>query len=172
MNNFKSIKAILSEVRTDKKSHFKQTSGFVQHGNTSVMKHCISVAYVSLMIAKKLHIKVDRKALVRGALLHDYFLYDWHENDASHRLHGFRHPGTALRNATQDYALNQREKNTIARHMFPLTPIPPQCREAWLVCLADKWCAMEETLRPAYHSRTNMLALLSRRLPKVPVQKQ
>ena len=63
MNNFKSIKAILSEVRTDKKSHFKQTSGFVQHGNTSVMKHCISVAYVSLMIAKKLHIKVDRKAL-------------------------------------------------------------------------------------------------------------
>lgn len=73
MNNFKSIKAILSEVRTDKKSHFKQTSGFVQHGNTSVMKHCISVAYVSLMIAKKLHIKVDRKALVRGALLHDYF---------------------------------------------------------------------------------------------------
>ena len=32
MNNFKSIKAILSEVRTDKKSHFKQTSGFVQHG--------------------------------------------------------------------------------------------------------------------------------------------
>ena len=172
MNNFKSIKAILSEVRTDKKSHFKQTSGFVQHGNTSVMKHCISVAYVSLMIAKKLHIKVDRKALVRGALLHDYFLYDWHESDASHRLHGFRHPGTALKNATRDYALNQREKNTIARHMFPLTPIPPQCREAWLVCLADKWCAMEETLRPAYHSRTNILALLSRRLPKVPVQKQ
>lgn len=38
----------------------------------------------------------------------------------------------------------------IARHMFPLTPIPPGCREAWLVCLADKWCAMKETLRPAF----------------------
>ncbi len=99
------------------------------------------------------------------------FLYDWHESDASHRLHGFRHPGNGVKNATRDYALNQREKNTIARHMFPLTPIPPQCREAWLVCLADKWCAMEETLRPAYRSRTNMLALLSRRLPKVPVPK-
>ena len=116
MNNFKSIKAILSEVRTDKKSHFKQTSGFVQHGNTSVMKHCISVAYVSLMIAKKLHIKVDRKALVRGALLHDYFLYDWHE------------------------------KNVIVRHMFPLTPIPPKCREAWIVCMADKYCSARETM--------------------------
>ena len=99
---------------------------------------------------EKWQFPMDEASLVKGALLHDYFLYDWHENDASHRLHGFRHPGTALRNATRDYALNQREKNTIARHMFPLTPIPPQCREAWLVCLADKWCAMEETLRPAY----------------------
>ena len=123
MNNFKSIKAILSEVRTDKKSHFKQTSGFVQHGNTSVMKHCISVAYVSLMIAKKLHIKVDRKALVRGALLHDYFLYDWHEKNKEHSLHGFKHPYFALRNASRDFRLNDIEKNVIVRHMFPLTPI-------------------------------------------------
>lgn len=122
----------------------------MQHGSTSVYEHSVNVAYKSLLLAENFRLPVDKQSLVRGALLHDYFLYDWHENDASHRLHGFRHPGTALRNATRDYALNQREKNTIARHMFPLTPIPPQCREAWLVCLADKWCAMEETLRPAY----------------------
>lgn len=144
----------------------------MQHGSTSVYEHSVNVAYKSLLLVENYRLPVDKQSLVRGALLHDYFLYDWHESDASHRLHGFRHPGTALKNATRDYALNQREKNTIARHMFPLTPIPPQCREAWLVCLADKWCAMEETLRPAYRSRTNMLALLSRRLPKVPVQKQ
>ena len=146
MNNFKSIKAILSEVRTDKKSHFKQTSGFVQHGNTSVMKHCISVAYVSLMIAKKLHIKVDRKALVRGALLHDYFLYDWHEKDGGHRLHGFRHPAFALYNASKDFSLNRKERNIIARHMFPLTVLPPRCLEAWIVCFVDKYCAFSETM--------------------------
>lgn len=122
----------------------------MQHGSTSVYEHSVNVAYKSLLLVENYRLPVDKQSLVRGALLHDYFLYDWHENDASHRLHGFRHPGTALRNATRDYALNQREKNTIARHMFPLTPIPPQCREAWLVCLADKWCAMEETLRPAY----------------------
>ena len=144
----------------------------MQHGSTSVYEHSVNVAYKSLLLVENYRLPVDKQSLVRGALLHDYFLYDWHESDASHRLHGFRHPGTALKNATRDYALNQREKNTIARHMFPLTPIPPQCREAWLVCLADKWCAMEETLRPAYRSRTNMLALPSRRLPKVPVQKQ
>ena len=28
--------------------------------------------------------------------------------------------------------------------MFPLTPVPPACREGWLVCLADKLCAVQE----------------------------
>lgn len=30
--------------------------------------------------------------------------------------------------------------------MFPLTPIPPAYKEAWIVCIADKICAIEETL--------------------------
>ena len=88
---------------------------------------------------------------MRGALLHDYFLYDWHQKDSSHRLHGFRHPKTALGNAQRDYHLNWKEKNIIARHMFPLIPVPPQCREAWIVCLADKWCALGETVEPMFH---------------------
>ena len=84
-------------------------------------------------------------------MLHDYFLYDWHQKDPSHRLHGFRHPKTALGNAQRDYYLNWKEKNIIARHMFPLIPVPPQCREAWIVCLADKWCALGETMEPMFH---------------------
>ena len=35
---------------------------------------------------------------------------------------------------------------TMMRHMFPLVPVPPTCREAWIVCLADKWCALRETV--------------------------
>ena len=66
-------------------------------------------------------------------------------------LHGFRHPKTALGNAQRDYYLNWKEKNIIARHMFPLIPVPPQCREAWIVCLADKWCALGETVEPMFH---------------------
>ena len=86
------------------------------------------------------------RALVRGALLHDYFLYDWHEKDASHRWHGFHHPAAALKNASADFGLSPRERDVIAKHMFPLTLRPPRFRESWIVCLADKWCALEETL--------------------------
>ena len=120
----------------------------IQHGSTTVFAHCVKVACFSLFLANKLHIPVNTHALLRGALLHDYFLYDWHEKNAGHRFHGFTHPATALKNAQEDFMLTPVEKDIIARHMFPLYPIPPRCREAWLVCAADKYCALLETLTP------------------------
>lgn len=66
-----------------------------QHGSTSVYQHSINVAYLSLWLAGRLPLRTDRRALVRGALLHDYFLYDWHKKDDGHRWHGFRHGKTA-----------------------------------------------------------------------------
>ncbi len=116
------------------------------HGTTSVLKHCIHVAAVSCQLADLFHLKVDRSALIRGALLHDYYLYDWHVPEKWHKLHGFSHPYVALTNAKRDYYLSEREKNIIVRHMFPLVPIPPSCTEAWLVCLADKICATKEVI--------------------------
>ena len=124
---------------------FYKTRQFIQHGDTSVYSHCVAVAYVSLWFSYRLHISVSKQSLLMGAFLHDYFLYDWHENDPSHRLHGFTHPKRALINATADWNLSDRTQNIILRHMFPLTPVPPACREAWLVCLADKVCALAET---------------------------
>ena len=78
-----------------------------QHGSTSVYQHSINVAYLSLWLAGRLPLRTDRRALVRGALLHDYFLYDWHKKDDGHRWHGFRHGKTAARNAKRDYRLNR-----------------------------------------------------------------
>ena len=71
------------------------TRGFIQHGTVSVYEHVRSVARASSAIASALEragVRVDRASLIRGALLHDYFLYDWHDADPSHRLHGFTHP--------------------------------------------------------------------------------
>lgn len=131
----------------NKKGRIQASRDFVQHGTTSVYDHSIRVAYYSLMVAELLHLREHREELVRGALLHDYFLYDWHERDRSHNFHGFRHPFTALRNAKADFDLSEREQNIIIRHMFPLIPIPPACMEGWIVCMVDKGCSIYEMIR-------------------------
>jgi len=124
---------------------------FTQHGETTVFEHCVAVAKYSLLIAysleKLFRIEIDKDSLVRGALLHDYFLYDWHEKGQGRRFHGFTHPGVALKNADRDFDLNEIEKDIIVKHMFPLTPFLPSHRESFIVSLADKWCALAETFK-------------------------
>ncbi|MBR4403885.1 MAG: HD domain-containing protein [Clostridiales bacterium] len=125
---------------------------FTQHGETTVFEHCLSVAKFSLLMAhfleRTLKIDIDKDSLVRGALLHDYFLYDWHDKAVKgRRVHGFTHPGTAKRNAERDFGLNDLERDIISKHMFPVTPFPPMHRESVIVNLADKWCALCETLK-------------------------
>ena len=135
-------------------ARLKRLEAFIQHGACTRYEHCISVAYYSLIIARALRIRCDERSLVRGALLHDYFLYDWHEKDPSHRLHGFTHPSAACRNAERDFGINAREYDIIKKHMFPLTVIPPRCREGFIVGLADKLCCTYEVIASASMPRT------------------
>lgn len=119
---------------------------FMQHGSVTVFEHSVAVACTCIWLADRLHIPVDERALVRGALLHDYFLYDWHVSDPSHRWHGFFHAAKALSNASRDFTLGPIERDMIARHMFPLNLALPRYRESVILCLADKLCAAEETV--------------------------
>lgn len=117
---------------------------FIQHGKTTTYEHTINVTITALKIANKLRIKYDRRSLIRGGLLHDYFLYDWHENDKSHRLHGFHHARRALINAREDFELNKIEENIIDTHMFPLNLRFPKYRESIIIGIADKVCTIKE----------------------------
>lgn len=128
--------------------NFRRMKSYIQHGNVTVNAHVMNVARYSIALSESLHIPCSRRELIRGALLHDYFLYDWHIPDEvnPHKLHGFYHPGVALRNASREYELTEKERNIIRRHMWPLTVVPPTCREAWIVTAADKWCSLMETL--------------------------
>ena len=105
-----------------------------QHGKISCYEHSLFVTYLSLRLARALCLSVDAASLVRGALLHDYFLYDWHISDKSHRFHGFYHAGKALHNARRDFYLNPIEEDIIGKHMFPLNLTEvPRCRESVIV---------------------------------------
>ena len=123
---------------------------FMQHGKVSVFEHSVGVTLVSLMLAEKFNMKVDTRALVRGSLLHDYFLYDWHDYHPEVGLHGFTHAKIAMENACRDFDLNEIEKDMIARHMFPLNLKPPKYRESRILCIADKMAAACETFRIPY----------------------
>jgi uncharacterized protein len=153
INRYKKEKMLHNEIREAAQdildsANFNSTKSCIQHGNVTVNDHCMNVAKSSVALSRRLNIRCSERELIRGALLHDYFLYDWHDKDyvSPHKLHGFYHPGRALRNALKEYPLTEKEQEIIKKHMWPLTVIPPTCREAWIVSMADKWCSTLETI--------------------------
>lgn len=122
------------------------TKKHLQHGNTSVYDHSVSVAVTSLYLADEYHVAVNRRSLIRGALLHDYFLYDWHDRPKEYRPHGFTHADTALKNAQRDFQINELEAEMIYCHMFPMNILRvPLHKESMILCIADKIVGSKET---------------------------
>lgn len=136
--------SVLTEIR--KNSRFDESTNYIQHGKTSVKEHSINVAHTAYYLSHKLNIKVKENELIRGALLHDYFLYDWHDKSLKNSIHGYTHPGKALKEAEKDFDLSYIEKDMIKHHMFPLTIFPPKTKEGVILCIADKLCAIKETI--------------------------
>jgi uncharacterized protein len=119
---------------------------YIQHGNITTLNHCISVAYYSYLLSLRLPWHYDSKSIARGAMLHDFYLYDWHTPDKSHKLHGFTHSTSALNNANKFFLLNETESEIIRSHMWPLNLTKRRKnREARLVCTIDKIISLAET---------------------------
>jgi uncharacterized protein len=142
----KELMAILRHYAADilDSEGMKREAEFTQHGEVSCYDHSVNVACESIKLALRFRMRVDVRAMVRGALLHDYFLYDWHDPAKCSRLHGFKHAKTALANAERDFELSDTEREIIKKHMFPLNPQPPRSKESLLVTMADKICAVRE----------------------------
>ena len=136
---------LLSQLQNE--SNIAQMKSFPHHGTMSVYDHSLNVTMTSLKIADKLSLSPEkRENIIVGAMLHDFFLYDWHEGRVREDgIHCWLHPKVALKNASERFELNSRQKNIIRSHMFPATLFhPPTCSEAWIVSLADKICAVKE----------------------------
>lgn len=118
---------------------------FIQHGHTTCLEHSLTVTYYSYAFAIHFNLNVDCESLLRGALLHDFFLYDWHIKGSHNGLHGFRHPNISLKNAKKYFDLTPIECDIISHHMWPLTFSHPRSKEAYIVTLMDKWCSLRET---------------------------
>ena len=124
----------------------KQMKNYRQHCNTSCFKHCMQVAYFTFIACKAL--KLDYISATRAAMLHDLFLYDWrkkYRNVELPGLHAFVHPLIAFENASSIFDLNDKEKDVIIKHMWPVTLSFPRYRESYIVTIMDKYSALLET---------------------------
>ena len=138
-----SVRDLLADARV------RSMRRFVQHGHVSCYQHCRRVAFLSYRVCRQLG--MDSRAAARGGMLHDMFLYDWHQKSPYPQLHAFHHPAVALQNARCAFPLTDREQDIIRKHMWPLTPAFPRYRESFVVSLMDKYAALWETA--ALHRR-------------------
>lgn len=127
-----------------------QMKKYPHHCQTSCYQHCLNVAYYNYRICK--FFNLDAKSASRAGMLHDLFLYDWHNHreKTGDPVHAMTHPHTALRNAKKYFRLNKLEEEMILKHMFPVTPVPPLHWETWIITLTDKYCGTCEIGRYYY----------------------
>lgn len=140
--NVQEFKEIIKDITEN--SSVVSLKEHVQHMKGSRYKHCYEVAYYTYVITKRLGL--DYISATRGAMLHDFYFYDWRNKgvEGQKHFHAYRHPRIALNNATENFDLNNLEKDIILKHMWPLTIRLPRFSESYIVTFVDKYCAMRE----------------------------
>ena len=139
INQMKRIKKIREILENET---FLSMNSYNHHGNITCLEHALKVAELTFRLSFEK--KLDFISATRAALLHDFYLYDWHIDSPG--LHGFRHPSISLKNAEYHFQINAIEGNAILRHMWPLTPIPPSSPEGKVVSMADKLVTLHDYL--------------------------
>jgi len=131
------------------KSKVQNMRDYRQHFNISCYEHCYLVSYYCYIICKKLNL--DYMSATRAGMLHDLFLYDWRKNDKSRKgIHAFTHGKTAYKNACEIFDLNDKEKDMILKHMWPVTIILPKYKETFILTFVDKYCAVYEMIESLF----------------------
>ena len=132
------VSPLLQETDVQKMRDFSQHAEGI-----SCYDHSLFVSYLSFLMARRLGL--DCRAAARGGLLHDLHLCHWENTDVGRARRLVLHPQLALQNA-EKFGLDDRERDIIVKHMWPLTHPLPRYRESFVVSLADKICATAEML--------------------------
>lgn len=148
-----------------KNDEFQKRKLFMHHPNLSVWDHSIYVSFKSYLAAGMLH--ANRRNAAIAGLLHDFYPQAWISTPDIEELdggiyalkmkqktklfekHGFVHAKEASENYLKYFPELENEviTNSIKRHMFPLTPVPPKYLEGWIVTMVDKVNSTGEVLQ-------------------------
>ncbi len=124
-------------------SMVQQMKNYRQHYNVNCFDHCLYVSYNLYLICKKK--KLDYVSAARAGMLHDLFLYDWRKRENGRKgHHAFTHAKLSYENASKIFNLNDKEKDIILKHMWPITLAIPRYRESFLITYIDKYFACYE----------------------------
>ncbi len=122
---------------------YQKLKQYTHHFTTTRYQHCLNVAWYTYQWCKKAGLNC--RSAVRGAMLHDFFLYDHRRGGQPvPGRHSEIHPMAALANARRYFEVDDIMYDCIANHMFPSSSVPPQTKEGMIVSLADKYCASME----------------------------
>ena len=123
------------------------------HRGSNCFIHSFKVAKLAIKRALR-HKKVDLKSVLIGAILHDYYLYDWRVDKDKRRRHLKDHPYIAIKNAENDFEIDDDIKKIIKTHMWPINIKNfPSSKEARIVTLADKSIAFKEAMTSKRYKR-------------------
>ena len=116
---------------------------FYRHHDNTRLDHCLKVSYNAYKLAKKFNL--DYKAAARAGLLHDFFYGDLRYINVIERKYMLNaHPYFAYYNASKIFKLNEKEKNMILSHMFPISYEVPRYKESILLDIVDDLEALKE----------------------------
>ncbi len=138
---------MMKEILAD--PQVQSMAGNRHHLGSNTLDHVIYVTNTAYKLSRALRMRVDVAALVRGGMLHDFYLYDFsrEKKNISAYRHGTGHADIALKNAKERYDLNEVEQDIIYSHMWPLNITRvPKYKESRLISAADKYCATVEFL--------------------------
>ena len=141
MNDRKEFNEIIHDIAYH--PEFRKLAAYKHHIFCNRYQHCINVAWYTYCMCKEAGL--DYVSATRGALLHDFFLYNYHTEQPVKGRHTCVHPQQALVNARKYFDVNPLMEDCIVHHMWPSDPLAvPQSREAYIVTIADKYSAAAE----------------------------
>ena len=114
------------------------------HRGSNCYIHSFKVAKTAIRRALR-HRKGNLYTILVGAILHDYYLYDWRTDRSKMRHHLGNHPYVAAENAERDFGVHETIKRVIKSHMWPVNISDfPRTKEARIISLADKHIYIKE----------------------------
>ena len=119
----------------------------ITHHGMNRYEHNVRVSYYSYLVAKYLHL--DFESTARGGALHDFFISCKDDDTTFKDRIKFleSHPSYALLNANYYFDLNEKEKDIILTHMFPIVlKRVPKYMESWIVDIVDNWVSFGEKI--------------------------